>query len=212
MKHTTLLIIGILFAGFISAQSHTAMVDYKKINYEAVVNEVPFPEKTVSNAINDKMEKMGYKGKSSKNFMVYSGVRMPELGNDLYDLYFMTDRKSRKEKETTVLTLLLSKGLESFINDSSDVTVINNAKTYLDNIKVMIAAYDLEQQIKDQEDVVKKTDKKLNTLRDDGADMEKKRKKMEQQIEDNKKNQSDQQAELERQRQILETLRSKRKQ
>ena len=212
MKHTTLLIISFVLSTILFGQSHTTDVEYKKINHEAIVNDIPFPENIVAGAIKDKMEKIGYKGKNTKNFTVYSGVRMPELGNDSYDLYFMTDRKSRKEKETTVVTLLLSKGLENFITDSSDVTVINNAKTYLDNIKVMIAAYDLEQQIIDQEDFVKKTDKKLANLKGDGVDMEKKKKKLEQQIEDNKKNQLDQQGELERQRQILETLRGKRKQ
>ncbi len=200
-----------MFAATAMAQSTTATVAYQKINRQAVVNEMPFPEKTVRNALDDKMQKQGYKGKDVKGYTVYQGVRLPELGPDSYDLYFMADRKSRKEKETAVLTMLISKGYDNFVADSTDATVINNAKTYLNNLRDMIAAYDLEQQIIAQEDAIKKADKKYNGLIDDGQSLEKKRKNIEKDIEDNKKDQENQKAEIEKQRQILETLRAKRK-
>ncbi|MGG9960223.1 hypothetical protein [Ferruginibacter sp. SUN106] len=212
MKHLFTLITALTVYTLSVAQSRTATVEYQKINRQAVVNEIPFPEKTIRDAINNKMEQMGYKGKDSKGFTVYKGVRMPELGNDSYDLYFMADRKSRKEKENSTLTLMVSKGFDSFISDSSDSRVLSNAKNYLDTIKNMIAAYDLEQQIIAQEDAVKKADKKYSNLIDDAASLEKKRKSIEKDIEDNKKDQSNQQAEIEKQKQILETLRGKRKQ
>ncbi|WP_462254306.1 hypothetical protein [Ferruginibacter sp.] len=194
-----------------AAQSRTATVEYQKINRQAVVSEIPFPEKTIRDAIDNKMQQMGYKGKDSKGYTVYKGVRMPELGNDSYDLYFMADRKSRKEKENSNLTLMISKGFDSFIADSTDSKVMDNAKNYLDSIKNIIAAYDLEQQIIAQEDAVKKADKKSTSLIDDGVSLEKKRKNIEQDIADNKKNQTNQLAEIEKQKQILEVLRGKRK-
>lgn len=194
-----------------TAQSRTATVEYQKINRQSVVNEIPFPEKTIRDAIDEKMEQMGYKGKDSKGFTVYKGVRLSDLGNDSYDLYFMADRKSRKEKENSTLTLMISKGFDNFASDSSDARLMQNAKGYLDSITNMIAAYDLEQQIIAQEDAVKKADKKYTSLIDDGQSLEKKRKNIEQDIEDNKKNQTGQQSEIEKQKQILETLRGKRK-
>ena len=195
-----------------AAQSRIVTVEYQKINRQAVVNEIPFPEKTIRDAINNKMELLGYKGKDSKGYTVYKSVRMPELGNDAYDLYFMADRKSRREKENSTLTLMLSKGFDSFVADSSDSNLMNNAKKYLDSIKNVIAAYDLEQQIIAQEDAVKKADKKSANLIDDGVSLEKKRKNIEQDIADNRKNQASQLVEVEKQRQILIVLRSKRKQ
>lgn len=212
MKHLFTLICALALYITATAQSRTATVEYQKVNRQAVVAEIPFPEKTIRDAIDNKMEQMGYKGKDSKGFTVYKGVRMPELGNDSYDLYFMADRKSRKEKENSTLTLMISKGFDSFVSDSTDARVMTNAKNYLDSIRNMIAAYDLEQQIIAQEDAVKKADKKYNNLVDDGASLEKKRKNIEKDIEDNKKDQANQKAEIEKQKQILETLRGKRKQ
>jgi hypothetical protein len=193
------------------AQSATTTVEYQKINRQGVVNELPFSEKTVRNAIDSKMEQLGYKGKDSKGFTVYKGVKLAELGSDSYDLYFMADKKSRRDKENSSLTLMVSKGYDNFVADSSDATLMNNAKTYMNNIKDMVAAYDLEQQIMAQEDAIKKADKKYNNLVDDGVSLEKKRRNIEKDIEDNKKDQANQQTELEKQKQILETLRGQRK-
>jgi hypothetical protein len=212
MKYIITLICTLALYSVSTAQSRTTTVEYIKVNRQAVVNDIPFPEKTIMNAIDNKMEQMGYKGKDSKGFTVYKGVKMPELGNDSYDLYFMADKKSRKDKENCTLTLMITKGFDSFVSDSSDVKVINNAKSYLDTIKNMIAAYDLEQQIMAQEDVIKKANKKFDNYVDDGQSLEKKRKNIEKEIEDNKKNQANQQAEIEKQKQILETLRGKRTQ
>jgi hypothetical protein len=212
MKHVWSFIAFALMVTVAGAQSTTATVDYLKVSRQAVVNDIPFPEKTIRDAIDNKMEQLGYKGKESKGFMVYKGVRLAELGNDSYDLYFMADRVSRKNKENSTLTLMISKGFDNFVADSTDAGLINNAKKYLDSIKLMIAAYDLELQITAQEDAVKKSDKKYNGLVEDGEDLEKKRKSIEKDIEDNKKNQANQKADIEKQRQILETLRGKRKQ
>ena len=71
--------------------------------------------------------------------------------------------------------------------------------------------YDLEQQIIAQEDAIKKADKKSANLIDDGVSLEKKRKNIEQDIADNKKNQANQLVEIEKQKQILEVLKGKRK-
>jgi hypothetical protein len=212
MKHILTFIVSLVFCTAALAQSRTETVSYLKINRQAVVNEIPFAEKTVRDAIDSKMQQLGYKGKDSKGFTVYKGVKIAELGNESYDLYFMADKKSRKDKDNSVLTLMISKGFEVFAADSTDAALMSNAKEYLNNIKTMIAAYDLDQQIIAQEDAVKKADKKYNNLIDDGQSLEKKRKNIEKDIEDNKKDQAAQQAEIEKQKQILETLRGKRKQ
>ncbi len=143
MKFGTLFTAALLFAVASMAQSSTATVEYLKIKRQAVVNDIPFPEKTIRDAIDNKMEQMGYKGKESKGFMVYKGVKLADLGADSYDLYFMADRVSRKNKENSTLTMMITKGFDNFVADSTDAGLINNAKKYLDSIKIMIAAYDL---------------------------------------------------------------------
>ena len=209
--------IGVLFLTMIVycsafTQTSTVNVDFQKVSREALINEIGFAEKTVAYAIEENMGKAGVRGKSIKGYTVYKGVKLPELGSDTYDLYFSIDRKSKKEKETSSITLMISKGEDNFITSSSDPALMTKAKTWLDNLWDMVAVYDLEQQINAQEDLFKKNEKKMNNLTEDATDLEKKRKKTEQDIEANKKAQVSQLEELENQKKILETLKGKRKQ
>ncbi len=201
----------LIYAGSFS-QAYTTIAQYQKTQQPAIQIDIPFSTKTVDDAIEDKLSRIGYKGSSSKDYTVYKGTHLPEISKDPYDLYFKTDRKSRDEKDVTVLTLLISSGYQRFIADSNDAQLISNAKQFLNNLIATVTAYDLEQQINDQQLAVKKADKKLGDVVSDGQDLAKKKKKLDQDIADNSQAQTVQQAELARQQQILATLISKRQQ
>lgn len=194
------------------AQSEIITVNYLKVDRLAVANEISFPEKTIMKAIDNKMEQLGYTGKDTKGFTVYKAVKLAQLGNADYDLYFMAERKSRRNKDNSTLTLMISAGADNFATLKKDAALIGNAKLYLENMVAMITAYDLELQISNQQEAVNTADKKYNNFIDDGQSLEKKRKNIEKDIEDNKKNQENQLAELEKQKQILETLKGSKKQ
>lgn len=211
MKKIVTIVIAVISFFASVAQSRTEPVEYQKLSRQAAVIEYPFSAKTTQAAIEDKFTKMGYKGKDTKGFTVFKGVRIAELGNDMYDLYFMVDKKSRKDKDNSKITLLVSKGLEQFVSDTLDANVFNNSKTYLNNLGPAIVAYDLELQIKDQQETVQKNEKKAANLVDDAAGLQKDKIKLEKKIADNEQDQAKQKAEVETQKQILNTLLSKRK-
>ena len=74
-----------------------------------------------------------------------------------------------------------------------------------------IDAYNLEVMIQDQDDQVKKAQKKYDGLVNDQKDYEKKIKSLEDKLEQNRRDQDAQQAEVKRQADLLDTLRLKRK-
>lgn len=193
------------------AQSRPTEVEYQKQQRPAIVNDIPFPASTIEDAIKDHFTKMGYKATSSKGFIVFKGVGMKDWGSGSFDLYFMADKKSRKEKELSTVTLMLSKGFDEFVSNSSDATLFGKAQSYLDSLRNMIAVYDLEQQIIAQENEVKKAVKKAADLEDEAKDLEKKKRKLEDEIADNIKEQEKHAKEQESQKQILEVLIKKRK-
>jgi len=206
MKKIVVLVLLFVLNLHANAQSRTSTVEYQKTDREAIVNEVPFSEDMITRAIQDTLEKLGYKGKESKGFIVYKGVKMPALGSEAYDLYFSVDKKSKREKDISKVTLMISKGFDIFVTEKSDPGLVRNAKTYLDSLRNTVAIYDKGQQISEQEEVVKKAEKKIENLAEDAQDLQKKKKKLEKEIEDNIKEQADQQKELEKQRQVLSTL------
>ena len=195
----------------VSSQARYVFIDFKETQRPAIQNEYSFPEKTVSKAIDDKLKKMGYKGKESKGFTVYRSVVSPELGTQPHDLYFKVNKKSKKDNDNAVVSMLISSGNENFISDSSDVTTINNAKIFLDNLMPAVAAFDLQQQVTAQQEAVKKAERKYKNLQDDADDFQKRKKRIEQQIEDNQKDQKVQVVEIEKQKQVLEALRGRQK-
>ncbi len=211
MKKYLYTLVGLFFfncAAF--SQAQYKFIDFKNAQKPAIVNDILYPEKTVDGALADKLGKLGYKGKESKGFTMYRAVSLPELGPGNYDLYFAMDKKSKKEKDITTVTMLISTGNENFVTDSSDAHLIASGKTFLENLVTGVAAYDLEQQIQAQADVVKKEEKRLKAYSDDADDMQKRIKKLEQQIEQNQKDQDAEVKELEKQKQLYETLKARR--
>ena len=206
----TLLLISIATVS-VKAQARTGSVEYQKVARAAILNEIPFPSGTIDDAIKDKFSKMGYKASSSKGFTVFKAVKLPELGPDNYDLYFTSERISRKDKNNSTVTLLISKGFDAFADETNDAQLIENGKTYLNNLREIVAAYDLEQQIANQENEIKKAEKKSNNLISEGNDLQKRLKKINEDIQTNIKDQADQVKEVERQKQVLENLKSQRK-
>lgn len=198
-------------ACFAISQSRYTVVQFNKKDVPGVIGEIPFVESTVRDAINKNFEKMGYKGKKVKDFVVYSGVFLKELDNQPHDIFVMVDRKSRSEKETSLVTFLIGMGFDNFASDTANIDLINSTKAYINSLREVAAAYDLELQIAAQEEVVKKNERKAENLKDDANSLQKKKKKLDDEIAQNIIDQNVQIVENERQKQIMETLKSKRK-
>lgn len=200
----------LIAAGSVYAQARVTTAEFQKTTQPAVELDMPYPENVVYKAIEEKMQKMGYKGKENKGYVMYSGVRLPEFGNETYDLYVKAKSKGKKDKNSTTVTLLVSSGYEKFLGDSEYDRVVTDAKQYLTNQLPAVSAYDLELQIGEQSSATKKAEQKLEKLVNESADLAKKKEKIEKDIEENKRKQDEQRVEIENQRKIEETLKGKR--
>jgi len=74
-----------------------------------------------------------------------------------------------------------------------------------------IDSYNLQVQINLQEDEVKKAEKKYQRIVDDGDDLDKKMKKIQENIQENKTDLATQKLELENQRKLLDKLKARKK-
>jgi hypothetical protein len=211
MKKITALFFAFAFCYVSFSQTRVGIALFNKKEVPAVMGEIPYEEGIVKDAIDKHFEKMGYKGKKVKDYVLYSSTTIADLGAEPHDIYVMIDKKSRQEKGTSVVTFLISKGFEEFADETNDPTLIGNTRVYLTNLRDVVAAHDLELQIAEQEDVVKKHEKKHINLQEDGISLLKKKKKIEEEIAQNTIEQNIQKNEKERQQQILETLKNKRK-
>jgi chromosome segregation ATPase len=156
------------------------------------------------------MEKKGYKKKESKGFLVYKNAVISEISSEPADYMVRVERKSRKDRDESVVYLIMNRGEEN-IMARSDAFLNSNMKTFLNGMTPNVEALNLEREIQAQEEVVAKAEKRLRNLKDDQEDMEKKIKKLQEDLKDNAKDQEKQQKEIEAQQIALESLRGKRK-
>lgn len=202
----------LIFAFAARAQSVEGTTEYNKVKQPAVICEFPYPPGLVETVLEDDLKQKGFgKGKSSKSFQLYQAINFSEISGEKIDLYVRVEKKSRKESEIATITVLVSKGYDNFISSATDASIMNNVAGYVNGLKPKLEKSSLEIQITDQEDLLRKEEKKFNTLVDDGESLVKKKKKLEDDIEDNKKEQEKQRSEVEKQRVILETIKAQRK-
>ncbi len=201
----------------IIAQAYEGSIEFTKKRQDAFVIDFSYPPEAVENALIKKMESLGYKTKEEKGlfnkdkgFRVYKSAFITEINSGSMDYIFKVERKSRKEKDEAQLFMIVMKGSENMIRtfDSYDA---GNAKRFLNNLLPEVEAANLELQIKDQEDVIVKSEKKQRGLETDLDNMEKRLKKLQEDIEQNKKDQERQLQDIINQKKALDILKEKRK-
>jgi|SRR5450432_330782 hypothetical protein len=192
-------------------QASEGTADFQKTMQPAAIIELPYPESVVDKGIEDYMAKKGTKGNDSKGFKTFRAYKLRDSQDYTSDLYFKTDRK-KGQKDVTIVSLVVGKNGEDVkTRTSPDNSSLDGAKDLLNDMVASIDAYNLELQIGDQNDAVKKAQKKYDGLLDDQKDYEKKIKNLQDKIEQNRKDQDKQQDEVKKQKDILDALTGKRK-
>jgi hypothetical protein len=198
------------FSTITAAQAYEGTIQYDKKKQRAIVIDYSYPPEAVQNAIVKRMEKLGYKPKEEKGllnrdkgFLVFKNAFVTDINSDKMDYMIKVERKSRKEDDASVLYIIMNKdGINAM--DQMDASGVDKAKSFLNNMMPDIEAANLELQIKAQEELIAKAEKKLRNLKDDQASLEKK-------LQENKTDQENTQKDIENQKQALGTLIGKRK-
>ncbi|HLX92233.1 MAG TPA: hypothetical protein VKR32_11145 [Puia sp.] len=175
-----------------SQQAYDSKLDYQKSSISVASIELAYPQDVSEDAIKDYMSKHGTKNSSSKGFTVYRGAKLDSADANACDLYFKVERK-KKEKDISVISLFAAPlNSEIPVKDSAFNPQPDKAKAFLNNLSPFIGAYDLEVQINAQQEVLKKAQKKYNNLKNEQGDLEKKLRKLQDELNQNKVDQATQ--------------------
>ena len=206
-----------IFVLYTSAQAYEGTVEYDKKKQPALIITYPYSPEAVEGAMVQKLEGMGLTAKeekgifnSSKKFRSYKSVIIKDISGNSMDYIFKVEQKGKRGSDESFLYFIINKDGENILSTRDDI-IIGRAKSFLDDLAPEVEAFNLELQIKTQDETVAKAEKKLKGLQDDQESMEKKIKKLEEDLKNNAKDQQDQQKEIEKQRQILEGMKGKRK-
>ena len=150
-------------------------VDHHRKDQPALIIELPYPPDVVEDAIKDYLNKKGSKSNSSRGYQLFKDTKLSELDTEGSDLYFKVERKSRKEKDASVVYFYVTKPNENFKATAASMEMYNTgaARSFLQGMLPSVEAHNLEVEITTQEGAVKKAEKKFDRLTEDGEDMQK---------------------------------------
>jgi hypothetical protein len=215
MKLRLLSLLIILIGGLMSSKAQSATeskIELDKGPKTAAVIAIPYPEDVVEDAIRSYMSKKGNRSDKSKGFILFRGAKINDRDVEVVDLYFKVERKSRKDKDESWVYLIVGRPGENVgLRTAEDRHQLENGKELLNSMVATVKASGLEASIEEQEEVVRKEEKRLKNLEDDQHDLEKRIKNLEEKIQESKLEQRKQADELSKQRATLEGLKARRK-
>lgn len=212
MQKSTLFCLFFLLSFFTAfSQTMEGTVTVNKKQEPAILVELPVAADVAEKAIRSEMKKLGHVSKESKGFMVFKDVLIEQIGRDRVDLYIKTERRSRKDKDASVVYLGVAKGSEQFIGRDQDAAVFSGTRAFAERIPGWAQDMALELDIAAQEDVLKKAEKKWQNLLSDSASLDKRMIKLTQEIQQNKIDLSKQAQEIEAQKKVVENLKARRR-
>jgi hypothetical protein len=194
MRNLLLLLFTVFFIlTAVNGQSYKSSYTFQKNTYTVAALQVPFEEDVVADAVKDYMLAHGYKDAHYKDFIVFRSVPLDNSGSIVTDTYFNINRKSRSEKDMTIVSLLpVKKGETLSPATVEDSSFISNSIIYLDSLKNRVYRYSLTKLIEGQQKTLDKTQAKLLSLKNDSGDIAKKIRNYESELVDNKNDQEKQ--------------------
>lgn len=193
-----LLAFALLLMTGIRSQAYETRIEYQKTQQSAVAINLPCSQEVAAEGLKEYMAKKGAKGSGFKDFTVYRSFMLDSTDKDVSDLYFKIDRKSSKEKDVTLITLMPArKGEEIQGRPATDQAVMDEAKAFLNHLAPYIESHHVNVQVSEQQQILTKAQKKMTNLMDDQADLEKKIRKLQADLDENKNDQAKQTREVE---------------
>jgi hypothetical protein len=190
------------------AQSRQGTVEYNKQQVPCYITEMPYSKSVAEDAIKERFKTMGAKGNDKKGFTEYNNIVLPELGTTPVDAKFKVEKR---DNNSSTVYMIVSPAGSNGAGGANVADYSAGSTNFLSALSTSTSDYSLELEIKKQEDEVKKAEKKSGNLIEDGNDMQRKLQRLQNDIEDNRKKQADQIAELQRQRDLLTQVQARRR-
>ena len=192
------------------SQAYETTITYDKKKQKAIAIDYAYSQEAVENAISARIQKEGHTAKEEKGlfnkdkgFILIKNAFMSEISDDKLDYIWKVERKSRRDKDESTLYLVINRNGEDVINNMNG-DEIRKVKAFMNELAPEIEEANLELEIKSQDDVVIKSEKKYKDLQEEKAELEQKLKKNQEAIAAQEKH-------IETQRSALELLKAKRK-
>ena len=204
------IIVTMIFSMPAFSQAYETTITYDKKKQKSIAIDYAYPQEAVQNAIANRIQQGGHTAREEKGlfnkdkgFIVVKNAFLTDISDDKLDYIWKVDRKSRRDKDESTLYLVVNRNGEDVINNMNG-DEIRKIKSFMNDLAPAIEEANLELEIKAQDDVVIKSEKKYKDLQEEKTELEAKIKKNQEAIAAQEKH-------IETQRSALELLKGKRK-
>ena len=186
-------------------QVYESKIDYNKTSQAAVVAEYKYSEEIVQKTLRDKLERMGYKIRNTRGFLVITNAVISSISSKPIEYAFKVERKSRSEKDIALLSVIVN---ENEVNATADNS--EKLKSFLSELIPSIEATNVDFMVNEQYAAVVKSQKKLKNLQDDQNSIERKIRNLQDDLKKNAKDQEGLQKEILGQQEVLDAYKAKK--
>lgn len=205
MKNIFIVFITLLLGQIVNAQAVTGTTEYAKVPQSAILYHFSHPESIVLDALQNKMSTYKVNAKKVKGFYVYRSVIVPEISSRPINLYFSVEKKSRKDHQNSILSMLIADDKDQFLEITKEPDFFSRGKEFVNSFKESVNTAQHNFEVLTQEKLVEKTAKKVKKIEKEQEDLKKKLKKLEEQLAQNEKDLAAEKATLAKEQALLET-------
>ncbi len=219
MRRIILLLPFLLAATLVLGQSpiepirkYDGTVDYQKTKQPARIFEFRYGEKDLEDAMASVVRKLGGDARFYKGFNACRQLRLAPDENRYYDLYYKVEGMGKGASQTSILSVVLAEPGEDILLRSPSSSEIARAtleskpaRAFFDSLGAGIGAYDLDKRIAEQEEVVRKAEKRHTEL-------DRKRQRLEADLAENRSDLDKAKSEWDRARAVLAQTQSLKRQ
>ena len=206
-----LFILAVCISMHASAQVSQGTVEYDKKQVPCYIAETQYATGVTEDAIKERFKKMGVNGTDRKGFTEYRNVIIPEISSSPVDALIKVKKKDKASSTIYMIVNPIGVNENSATGSNGMADFSAGTTTFLSSLQGNAQDLNLENEIKKQEEEVKKAEKKQKNLVEDNEDMKKKIEKLQKDIEENVKKQESQTNEVQKQRDILTQMVGRRR-
>jgi hypothetical protein len=211
MKNIITLLVALIAVSAQAQIIREGTADYNKAPRAAIIAEIDHVIDVVEWGLNEDMKTRGFgRGDNDKGYIAFENIKFPQLSAANIDLYFKIEEKP-KDKQKTVLTMLISKGNDNFMSGVTDAAVFTAAREYIKGLMPIFNNRKLDLNIEATKQSLKDQEKELKDAEDKIKDLEKKKKDLEKELSEAQKALEEQKGKVQTTKQSLETLKGQKK-
>ncbi|MFT3904281.1 MAG: hypothetical protein QM727_13990 [Niabella sp.] len=197
-KCLSFLFVALAFATYTNAQqAYEGVLKVKKNEQPAVVIDYNYPKDVVESALKAALSDKRLKPSSKKGVIKCSGAVISEVSPMPLDYSFNLKTNGKKGKETTSVYMIME-GSNALAGDAASYA--RGGKSFLESLAPGVEKSNRVSELKKQEEILAKEEKKLKDLKSDQSSLEKK-------LSDNKREQDKQSNVVSSQRSVVEGIR-----